>query len=168
MGNQQFNFRACLWRAACSSGPRSSGSSGRCCSQPRCPRACLDPAAAADPPYQPLLQCWGACCSRQRTLANGVMHARLTPHITSLLMQALGYPAVRRRGRFADSPGWPLVQVPETARLAIEAVQDGYAVVIGLQSTGEARPASGALCLAKLCHSLITGSSHSAEGTPLL
>jgi hypothetical protein len=96
------------------------------------------------------------------------MHAQLTPHITSLLLQASGWPAVRRRPRFSDSPGWPLVQVPETARLAIEAVQDGYAVVIGLQSTGEARPASGALCLAKSCHSLFTEYNHSAEGNQLL
>ena len=31
-----------------------------------------------------------------------------------------------------------LLQVPETAKLALEAVQDGMCVVIGLQSTGEA------------------------------
>jgi len=30
-------------------------------------------------------------------------------------------------------------QVPQTAQLALQAVEDGYAVVIGLQSTGEVR-----------------------------
>ena len=58
--------------------------------------------------------------------------------------------------RFSDSPGWPLVQVPETARLAIEAVQDGYAVVIGLQSTGEARPALGQVVPLTLLKPVIT------------